>query len=302
MAGIGRMAFRIAFQGERGAYSEEAVWQYWQRQPASGALAEVVPCSTVGDVFRAVFGGEADLGVVPVENSYAGSINETSDLLRQYPLFVRGEVIVRVRHCLMALPGQQLQDITRVYSHPQALAQSAAFLRRHGFTQVAAQDTAGSARLIREQGLTGVAAIAGARAAEIYGLCILARGIEDHPDNQTRFFAIGREPAPRQDPSKTTLIMGTAHEPGALYRCLGAFANKGINLARLESRPSRDRPFEYMFYVDCEGHAEDLPLQEALAELARLTTYLKVLGSFPAAEVPPVAEDTGPEDCGRADM
>lgn len=271
---------RVAFQGERGAFSEEGIWRFWARLRSPGE-PEPVPYPTVEDVFTAVERGEVELGVVPVENSYAGSINETSDLLRQFSLFVRGEVILRVSHCLLALPGQEPGSIHRVYSHPQALAQCSGFLRRQGLEAVATGDTAGSARLIRERGLRGVAAVASGRAAEIYGLEILARGIEDHPDNQTRFFVIGREPAPYAEPAKTTLIMGTAHRPGALYRCLGAFAERGINLTRLESRPSRARPWEYLFYVDCEGHAEQPALREALAEVAQLATYLKVLGSFP---------------------
>ncbi|MDI6823732.1 MAG: prephenate dehydratase [Bacillota bacterium] len=283
---------RVAFQGEPGAFSEEAIWRYWQRwmaqdlssvQPGASGGAEVrpLPCATVEEVFRAVQEGGAELGVVPVENSYAGSINETSDFLRSFPLYVRGEVILPVRHCLLALPGQHLEEIRRVYSHPQALAQCSGFIRLHALEAVAAADTAGSARFIREQGLAGAGAIAGGRAAEIYGLEILAEGIEDRPDNQTRFFVIGREPLRFAGPAKTTLIMGTAHRPGALYTCLGAFARRGINLTRLESRPSRTRPWEYIFYVDCEGHVDDPVLAEALAELGQLTTYLKVLGSFP---------------------
>ncbi len=285
---------QVAFQGEPGAFSEEAIWRYWRGrgarevQPGAGGAPEVLPlpCPTVEGVFRTVEQGGADLGVVPVENSYAGSINETSDLLRSYPLYVRGEVILPVHHCLLALPGQRLEGIHRVYSHPQALAQCSEFIRRHVLEAVAAADTAGSARLIREQGLAGTGAIAGRRAAEIYGLEVLAEGIEDRPDNQTRFFVIGREPVRFAGSAKTTLIMGTAHRPGALYTCLGAFARRGINLTRLESRPSRARPWEYIFYVDCEGHVDDPTLAEALGELGQLTTYLKVLGSFPPADLP----------------
>ena len=280
---------RVAFQGEPGAFSEEAIWRYWERWGAGrtedgdrgGGEVRPVPCATVEEVFRAVQEGRAELGVVPVENSYAGSINETSDLLRSFPLYVRGEVILPVRHCLLALPGQRLEDIRRVYSHPQALAQCGEFIRRHGLEAVAAADTAGSARMIRELGLRGAGAIASRRAAGIYGLEVLVEGIEDRPDNQTRFFVIGRQPFRFTGAAKTTLIMGTAHRPGALYSCLGAFARRGVNLTRLESRPSRARPWEYIFYVDCEGHVEDPALAEALDELGQLATYLKVLGSFP---------------------
>jgi len=280
VGGLYPQMVKVAFQGEPGAFSEEAIWRYWERW---GEREDPHPlaCATVEDVFRAVQEGRADLGVVPVENSYAGSINETSDLLRGFALYVRGEVILPVSHCLLALPGQRLEEIRRVYSHPQALAQCSNFLRRHGLEAVAAADTAGSARHIRERGLRGAGAIASSRAASIYGLDVLARGIEDRPDNQTRFFVISREPLCFAGPAKTTLIMGTAHRPGALYSCLGAFARRGINLTRLESRPSRARPWEYIFYVDCEGHLDDPALAEALAELGQLATYLKVLGSFP---------------------
>lgn len=265
------------------------MWRYWERwgegggqgSGAGGGEVRPLACATVEEVFRAVQEGRAELGVVPVENSYAGSINETSDLLRSFQLYVRGEVILPVHHCLLALPGQRVEDIRRVYSHPQALAQCSEFIRRHRLEAVAEADTAGSARLISERGMRGAAAIASRRAAGIYGLEVLVEGIEDRPDNQTRFFVIGRQPLRFTGPAKTTLIMGTAHRPGALYSCLGAFARRGINLTRLESRPSRARPWEYIFYVDCEGHVEHPALAEALTELEQLATYVKVLGSFP---------------------
>ncbi|GER82098.1 MAG: prephenate dehydratase [Thermogemmatispora sp.] len=272
----GGLTIRVAFQGERGAFGDEAVRAYF------GPVSEPQPYRSFADVFHAVAAGAVDYGLVPVENSQAGSINEVYDLLRQYDLFVIGEISLPVNHCLLCLPGQQLSDIKRVISHPQALAQSEAFLRELGVEVVASYDTAGSAKMIREQNLRGVAAVAGAAAAELYGLQILAEGIQTIKDNHTRFIALGRDPAPRREgPAKTMIVMATPHQPGALYRCLGVLAERGINLLKLESRPSRQRVWEYVFYLDFEGHRDDPAVRSALADLAQYTTFCKVLGSFP---------------------
>src|SRR5258707_12484589 len=265
----------VAFQGERGAFSDEAVITYFGRQ------AEPQPHRTFADVFRAVAAGEVDYGLVPVENSQAGSINDVYDLLRQHDLFVTGEIGHPVNHCLLCLPGQQLGDIKRVISHPQALAQCDAYLRELKVEIVATYDTAGSAKMVREENLKGVAAIAGEGAAELYELEVLARNIQTIKDNYTRFIALGREPALRcEGQAKTMLVMTTAHQPGSLHRCLGVLAAKNINLLKLESRPSRQAVWEYVFYLDFEGHRDDPTVRSALAELAGYTTFCKVLGSF----------------------
>ena len=265
----------VAFQGERGAFSDEAVRRYFGKQ------AEPFPCRSFSEVFRAVAAGEVEYGLVPVENSQAGSINDVYDLLRQHDLFVIGEISHPVDHCLLCLPGQQLSDIKRVISHPQALAQSDLFLRELGVEVVATYDTAGSAKMIREENLMGVAAVAGRGAAELYQLETLADGIQTIKDNYTRFIALGREPAPRREgAAKTMLVMTTAHQPGSLYNCLGVLAAKKINLLKLESRPSRQRVWEYVFYLDFEGHRDDPHVRSALANLAGYTTFCKVLGSF----------------------
>lgn len=270
----------VAFQGERGAFGDEAVQIYFGQDQT--VKAQPQPYRTFADVFRAVAAGEVDYGLVPVENSQAGSINDTYDLLRQHDLYVTGEVSHPVNHCLLCLPGQQLSDIKRVISHPQALAQSDAYLRELGVEIVATYDTAGSAKMIREELLEGVAAVAAAGAAELYQLDILARGIQTIKDNHTRFIALGREPAPRQaGAAKTMIVMATAHQPGSLYRCLGMLAANNINLLKLESRPSRQRAWEYVFYLDFEGHREDAHVRSALADLASHTVFCKVLGSFP---------------------
>ena len=266
----------IAFQGERGAFGDEAVRVYFSKQ------AEPLPHRSFADVFRAVAAGEVDYGLVPVENSQAGSINDVYDLLRQHDLFVIGEISHPVNHCLLCLPGQHLADLKRVISHPQALAQSDVYLRELGAEIVATYDTAGSARMIREENLQGVAAVAGAGAAELYELEILARNIQTIKDNYTRFIALGREPASRREgEAKTMLVMATAHQPGSLHKCLGVLAANNINLLKLESRPSRQRIWEYVLYLDFEGHRDDPAVRSALADLASHTIFCKVLGSFP---------------------
>lgn len=265
----------VAFQGEYGAYGEEAIRSLF------GAEAEPYPCKSFRDLFEAVASSKVAYGLAPVENSQAGSINDVYDLLREHDLHVGGEVLHPVNHRLLALPGQPLSAIRRVISHPQALAQSDQFLRELGVEVVATYDTAGSAKMIREQELIGVAAVAGAGAAERYGLTILAENIQTIQDNVTRFVLLRRSPAERgEGPQKTMLVMGIDHQPGSLNRALGALAERGINLLKLESRPSRHRPWEYVFYLDFEGHQEDPAVKEALAQLRAQTSFCKVLGSF----------------------
>lgn len=270
---------RIAFQGEPGAYGEEAVIRYY------GPDVAPLPKASFRDVFEAVASGEADGGLTPIENSQAGSINEVYDLLRHSTLSIVGELCLPVNHRLLCLPGQRLSDIHRVLSHPQALAQCDAYLRQLGVEIVAAYDTAGSAKMIREQGLRGVAAVASARAGEIYGLETLAQNIQTIPDNYTRFVALAREPGPPPvGEAKTMLLVATTHTPGALYGALGVFAERGINLLKLESRPSREQPWEYVFYLDIAGSPDQPLVAEAIRELARFTIHLQVFGSFARAE------------------
>lgn len=265
---------RVAFQGERGAYSEEAVIRHF------GPDVEPVPCRSFAEVFASVSSGKVDRGLVPVENSLAGSIHDNYDLLRQHDLFVIGEVVLPVNHYLLALPGVTLEEITRVYSHPQALAQCDRFIAGKGLEAVAFYDTAGSAKMLREEGLRQ-GAIASRRAGELYDLNILAESIQSVPGNFTRFLALSTQPAPYfEGPAKTALVLMTAHQPGALYRSLGALATRGLNLTKLESRPARNSPWEYIFYLDFEGHREDAAVREALSELAATAHFLKVLGSF----------------------
>jgi prephenate dehydratase len=267
----------IAFQGEPGAYSQEAIFQHFGRQ------VNTVPCASFEDVFRAVEDGTATLGLLPVENSQAGSINQAFDLLLDHDLRVVGEVKLRVRHCLLAPKGTKPDDIQRVHSHYQALAQCERYLRTRGWEAIVAYDTAGAAKDLAGDPQPGTAAIASALAGEIYGLEVLDASIEDSPDNTTRFFLLGREePAPAKV-NKTSIVFATMHTPGALYHVLGELATRGINLTKIESRPRRNRPWHYVFYVDLEGHWQDATINRALLGLLTRTAFLKLLGSYPAA-------------------
>ncbi len=277
----------VAFQGEHGAYSEQAIRQHF------GDTVSTLPCRSFEGIFAAVESGEADYGAVPVENSLAGSINRAFDLLLERDLRVWGEIFLRVRHNLMAPPGASLDDVKTVRSHPQALAQCERWLTQRGLEAVTWYDTAGSAKELAESPEPGVAAIASALAAETYGLDVLAAGVEDMPFNFTRFFLIGRGDPPVTGKAKTSLVFAVSHEPGSLHTCLGEFASRGINLTKLESRPRRNRPWHYVFYLDFEGHWQDPAAQQALVGLLSRAAFVKLLGSYPAAEMDMEDGDTG---------
>lgn len=270
----------VAYQGEPGAYSEIAV-------RASFPDAQGMPCDTVRLVFSRVTSGQADFGVVPVENSQAGSVNETYDLLLNSSLVeIWGEIVVRVDHALLAPPGARLEGIERAYSHWQALAQSEDFLAAHHITPVPVHDTAGAARLVAEAGRVDEAAIASVEAAARLGLTVLAERIQTYPDNFTKFAVIGTRDAELGTPDKCSFVMAVADRPGSLLSSLQPFADRGINLVKLESRPRRGAPFEYVFYVDIERSGED-PDVLAAFDAARLhTSMLKVLGSYPGSKGP----------------
>ncbi len=268
----------VAFQGERGAYSEQAVRQHF------GAVG-TLPCRNFSEVLTAVQNGRSAHAMLPVENSLAGTVIPAYDLLLDHDLRVQAEVIVRVQHCLVAPPDVKLSDLKRVKSHPQALAQCEQTLRRMGLQPIEHYDTAGAARDLANHPEAETAAIASELAAQTYGLNILARNIEDLDFNYTRFFVLGRAEPQRQDPSKTSIILTTRHVPGALYAVLGELAERHINLTKIESRPRRNRPWHYLFYVDFEGHEDDPVVQEALLGILKRASFLKVLGSYPAAQI-----------------
>lgn len=264
---------RVGYQGERGAFSEQAVETLFPK-------AEAIPIRTLRQVFEELEGERLDYGLVPLENSLAGSINETYDLLSRGRAFVVGEVVVAVDHALLALSGTRLEDVKRIASHPQALAQCDEFLATLEAEAVPVYDTAGAAKRISEERRSGEAAIASEHAAGIYGLEVLARRIQTSPINQTRFAAISRERASLATPDKTSLLLEIRHEPGALYRCLRPFAERELNLSKLESRPIGDRPWEYWFYLDVQAGIEDPALTEALAELDPEAGRVQVVGSY----------------------
>jgi chorismate mutase/prephenate dehydratase len=268
---------KIAYQGEPGAYSESAVQLFF------GGSSQPFPCRTFSDVFRCVETGETEFGVVPIENSIEGSVNQVYDLFLKYDHKVSGEIVLRIDHCLIANRGTKLDDIKVVYSHPQALAQCRSFFEGLNREMISTYDTAGSVKMIKEQQLMDAGAIAGERAAEIYGMKILAQNISDNPNNYTRFFVLSRNDAAPSGNDKTSVIFSTKHLPGALYDVLGEFAGRNINLTKIESRPTKRRPWEYNFYLDFEGHRSEKRCAQALEGLRSKSVFVKVLGSYPRA-------------------
>ncbi len=272
---------RVAFQGELGSYSEEAASKFF------GQNFVPMPMRSLLSVFTAVEAGAADYGVVPVENSIEGGVGETYDLLLSSGLRVVGEVYVRVVHCLIGLEDAEISDIKRVYSHPQALAQCRAYITMMGFEPISTYDTAGAVKLVKEMGDRSNAAIASERAAGIYKMKVLAKGIEDYGRNYTRFLVMGRESVGEVKRPKTSIIFSVPHKAGALYRALEPFATREINLTKIESRPTRARPWQYYFFVDFEGDAREERVREALTELASRTLFLKVLGTYESGTIEP---------------
>jgi prephenate dehydratase len=279
---------RVAFQGINGAYSEEALRQYF------GNEAEGLPCNSFQDLFSAVENQTADFALLPIENAVAGAVNQSYELLVEHDLTIYAEVVLRVRHNLMSLPGTPMKDIQRVRSHPQALAQCQRYLGRHGLISEPAFDTAGSARDLATNPEAGVAVIASALAAKLYNLEILDQGIEDFPFNFTRFFLLSYQKAPRAQKNKTSIVFATSHTPGVLYECLGEFAKRSINLSKIESRPRLNKPWQYLFFVDFEGHAQDPKCEDALMGVLRRASFLKLLGSYQAVlTAEPSTENSG---------
>jgi chorismate mutase/prephenate dehydratase len=276
----GKQKVKVAFQGERGAYSESAVYTFF------GDETEVKPCRDLAEVFESVDKQEVPVGVVPVENSLEGSVNQTYDLFLTHNLKVSGEIIIRISHCLIANPSTSLEAVKTVYSHPQALAQCRSFLERLGSDLIPTYDTAGSVKMLKEKGLKDAAAVASEKAAEIYGMKILAREIEDPPTNYTRFFVISKNDAPITGRDKTSIIFAAAHTPGSLYHALGEFAKRNINLTKIESRPTKQKAWEYNFYLDFEGHRTEENCAQALKALEKSGAFLKILGSYPKAALP----------------
>jgi prephenate dehydratase len=275
---------RVAFQGELGAFSQEAIRQLL------GDRAQPVPCQRFDQVFAALKAGDTDAAVLPIENTLAGSVHENYDLLIKYDFEITGETSVRIVHHLIAPPDVTFRDIRRVYSHPVALNQCLDFFARHkNIERITFYDTAGSVKMVMAERPEGGAAIASELAAKNYGGRILKREIEDDRQNFTRFFLLeprGSKPrTPRGNAKewKTSLVFSTRNIPGALFRALAVLALRDLNLVKIESRPLRGKPWEYLFYIDLIGHREDQKVRNALGHLAEFADFLRVLGSYRAA-------------------
>lgn len=270
----------VAFQGEPGAYSEQAIFDYFGN-------VETLPCESFDMVFDSVVSGKCDSALIPIENSLAGSIHQNYDLLLRHDLHIVGEHLLRVRHCLIVNPGIKKENIRKAISHPQALGQCADYLRSHGIQAEQVYDTAGSVKMLKESGVLDAAAIASKRAAELYGMQILEEGIEDNAENYTRFLAVGREPVvPASDPhtggrAKTSIVFALKNQPGALFKALSVFALRDIDLTKIESRPLQGKPWEYLFYIDFIGSTSDEVPKRALDHLGEYAMTLRVLGSYP---------------------
>ena len=276
----------IAYQGEPGAWSEQAALDHF------GADAAPQPRFSFDEVFADVASGASDFGVVPMENSLGGSIHRNYDLLMRHDLHIIGEVIVRVRWCLITLPDVQLNDIALVQSHPQALAQCERTLTK--LVPLAERkevyDTAGSVKLLKESGERTTGALASRRAAQIYNLPVMQEGLEDDPTNYTRFAVLSRQPTtlgPTQATVyKTSIVFAGRNEPGLLFKTLGAFSMRNIDLCKIESRPLQGSPWSYLFYLDFVGHQDDLICRRALDNLQEFASLYRCFGSYPRAQMP----------------
>ena len=277
----------VAYAGEPGAFAEDAV---------IAAFGEGPPRVAVGgfrEVFEAVTRGDARTGVVPIENLVNGSVREVYDLLLEHDLAITGEVVVPVDLCLAAHPGTAIDDVQRVYSHIQALGQSEQFLRTRRWNLLTTYNTAGAGKFVVEQGDRAAAAVLSRRAADRFGLTVLAGSIQDVPDNRTRFLILAAEAAPADGPAgegvgpfRTTIAFGVRNEPGTLLQALRVFAERSINLSKLESRPSRAAPWEYDFWADLDAHRADPNCAAALDALAAVATMVRVFGSYGRAIEP----------------
>ena len=273
----------VAFQGERGAFSELAAVQLL------GAKIDLLPCERFEQMFRALSDGTADAAVVPIENTLHGSVHENYDHLLNFDLKIVAETSVRIVHNLIVPPGMKFSEIQRVYSHPVALNQCLRFFAAHPRLQKTTfYDTAGSVKMMMEQRPAGAAAIASSLAAANYGGEILKASIEDDHKNFTRFFLLRRPDfaMPKvKDAAKVSLVFTTKNSPGSLFRALAALALRDISLVKIESRPMRGRPWEYLFYLDFLGHVDDPNVKNALAHLAEVSDLIRVLGCYPAAKI-----------------
>ncbi len=268
---------KVAFQGERGAYSEAAAISFFKE------IIETKPYSTFHEALESTEKNVTDCSVLPVENSLEGSVGESYDLLLTTNLNVVGEIYHRIKHCLISF--QSIEKIDTVYSHPQALGQCRKFIQENHLKPIPTYDTAGSVKMLLELKSPNISCIASKRAAEIYNVPIIKEGIEDNPNNYTRFLVLSKDKHKGTSKDKTSIIFSIKHTPGALYSVLEKFHINKINLTKIESRPTKTTPWEYNFYVDFEGHQEEKNVKEALNNIKPHTLFLKILGSYPKAEL-----------------
>ncbi|KAG9132097.1 hypothetical protein Leryth_023700, partial [Lithospermum erythrorhizon] len=281
---------RVAYRGVAGAHSEAAALKAYPK-------CETVPCDEFESAFKAVELWIVDKAVLPIENSVGGSIHRNYDLLLRHRLHIVGEVQLAVNHCLLGLPGVRIEELKRVLSHPLAFSQCEMTLNMYGLARVTADDTAGAAQIVASQDIKDTGAVASARAAELYGLDILASNIQDNPDNITRFIILSRDPLipGTHTPHKTSIVFSLKEGPGVLFKALAVFALREINLTKIESRPQLTRPlrvvddsnngsaryFDYLFYIDFEASMAETRAQYALRHLQEFSRFVRVLGSYP---------------------
>ena len=275
---------RVSFQGERGAYSEAATHYFFHM-----IKYDTIPCSTFAGALKNTEKNMSDYTILPVENSLEGSVGESNDLLLSTTLNVVGEIYHRIHHCLIGTGS--IGDIDTVYSHPQALGQCRQFIQENSLKTVPSYDTAGSVKIIKDLNKNGIACIASKNAAKIFDVPVIQEGVEDNTNNYTRFLILSKIPAKEVtekdawDNAKTSIIFSVKHEAGALYQIINEFYQHKINLTKIESRPNKDTPWEYNFYVDFEGNQDDSSVKEMLQKLKDNSSFLKILGSYPAAKL-----------------
>lgn len=267
--------YKVSFQGERGAYSEDAAISFF-KEPI-----DTIPLATFTEVVESTQMDDTDYSVLPVENSLEGSVGESYDLLVSTSLVIVGEIYYRVRHCLIGFDGIDGTDM--VYSHPQALGQCRKFIQDHKLKTIPTYDTAGSVKIIKDLNKKNISCIASKRASEIYQVPIIKEGIEDNANNYTRFLVLSKKPL--DNGNKTSIIFSVKHEAGALFNILKEFNDLKVNLTKIESRPNKSTPWEYNFYMDFDGTKEDPIIQGILEKIRQRTLFLKVLGSYKKAKM-----------------
>lgn len=271
---LGTKQARVVFQGAEGAYSQAAMNQFFGKEIKSFHV------DTFRDAMSAIEEGSADFAVLPIENSTAGIVSEIYDLLTEFENYIVGEQIIKIEHCLMAVPGTKISDIKTVYSHPQSLMQSSNYLSKTGWQQISMQNNAFAAQKVKEDGLTSQAAIASETAAEIYGLEILEKGVNNLKGNSTRFIIVSNQKVFKKDADKISICFEIPHESGSLYHMLSHFIYNNLNMTKIESRPLEGRNWEYRFFIDFEGNLADSAVKNALRGLREEARNMKILGNY----------------------